>query len=502
MRLHALDEVAASIGLHPDMTLADAKVIAPDLITETAAPDSDRRDLNNLARWMVRFSPWVAIDDSVKAGTLPAAQSTGLWLDVTGVGHLFGGDAALLREMQGSLDRLGLDAHIAMAPTPGAAWALARHSHQGHHRGRLPMLHDQAQIREALGSLNITGLRLSPQVQHDLKRFGLHRIGEVIDLPRDALYKRFDAIKGKSGDADQLLHRIDQALGHVEEPIDPLLPPPNLNLRHGFADPIGDGDTIKAVLLDLLERACEALGHDGLGARALTFTAYRADGGVWPIPVLTGAASTDAKHLAQLFEARVDAIDPGFGIDALSLSIDKVDRVAARQSLLDQSAANDEVAIDRLMDRLRNRLGTGRVTRWRAHESHLPERAEHWYPAAWNVAAQSKAPPSDAPRPIRLFPHPEPVEALAEVPDGPPIRFAWRGTTHRIKRAEGPERIAPEWWDARRALDTLTRDYYRVESEAGQRFWLYREGLYPSDSSATDAAAGHNPRWYLHGLFA
>ncbi|MEM6902112.1 MAG: DNA polymerase Y family protein, partial [Pseudomonadota bacterium] len=467
VRLYAVDEMAASLGLYPDMTLADAKVIAPDLITEPATPDIDRRDLNNLARWMVRFSPWVALDDSVPAGTLPAAQSTGLWLDVAGVGHLFGGDASLLREMQRSLDRLNLDARIALAPTPGAAWALARHS-------SLAMVHEPEQIKSALSPLNISGLRLSSQVQHDLKRVGLRRIGEVVDLPRDALYKRFDAIKGKSGDADQLLHRIDQALGLVEEPIDPLLPPPNLNLRHGFADPIGDGDTIKAVLLDLLERACEALGHDGLGARALTFTAYRADGGVWTIPVLTGAASRDAKHLAQLFEARVDAIDPGFGIDALSLSIDRVDRIAARQSLLDQSAATDGVAIDRLMDRLRNRLGTGRVTRWRPYESHLPERAENWYPAGWDVPAQTQNPSSKAPRPIRLFPHPEPVEAMAEVPDGPPIRFAWRGTTHLIKRAEGPERIAPEWWDARRALDTLTRDYYRVESEAGQRFWLYR----------------------------
>ena len=96
-------------------------------------------------------------------------------------------------------------------------------------------------------------------------------------------------------------------------------------------------------------------------------------------------------------------------------------------------------------------------------------------------------------RPLRLLARPEPVEAIAQVPDGPPVQFSWRHVTHQVAQVEGPERIAMEWWRDDRG-NKLTRDYFRVESEAGARVWLYREGLYGREPG--------NPRWYLHGLFA
>ena len=93
-------------------------------------------------------------------------------------------------------------------------------------------------------------------------------------------------------------------------------------------------------------------------------------------------------------------------------------------------------------------------------------------------------------RPVRLLPRPEPIEATAPVPDDPPVLFRWRRIAHRVRRADGPERIAEEWWRATAEL----RDYYRVEDEAGYRFWLYRAGVYRPQAAAA--------RWFLHGLFA
>ena len=113
--------------------------------------------------------------------------------------------------------------------------------------------------------------------------------------------------------------------------------------------------------------------------------------------------------------------------------------------------------------------------------------------SAWSPQEQGEAPL----RPLRLLDPPERVEALAEIPDGPPVRFRWRRVLHAVRKAEGPERIAPEWWRVRddgSHAAALTRDYFRIEDEAGRRFWLYREGLFGRETAA--------PRWYLHGLFA
>jgi protein ImuB len=86
-------------------------------------------------------------------------------------------------------------------------------------------------------------------------------------------------------------------------------------------------------------------------------------------------------------------------------------------------------------------------------------------------------------RPLRLLSRPEPIEAIALLPDHPPAQFRWRRLRHRVARAEGPERLAAEWWRATEVLPP--RDYFRVEDEDGRRFWLYRAGS----------------QWFLQGLF-
>jgi protein ImuB len=180
----------------------------------------------------------------------------------------------------------------------------------------------------------------------------------------------------------------------------------------------------------------------------------------------------------------------------MSLAAERTEVVTDLQSgMIDMDEAAVSAAdLAPLMDRLANRLGAERLARPIPVESHVPERAIKMVAP---LEGQKKVQwPKLPPRPTRLLPNPEPIEVMAPVPDDPPITFHWRRIRHRVVWAEGPERVAPEWWrpasaDAIESLET--RDYYRVQDEAGGRYWLYRAGLYQS---------GKPPRWFLHGVFA
>jgi protein ImuB len=170
------------------------------------------------------------------------------------------------------------------------------------------------------------------------------------------------------------------------------------------------------------------------------------------------------------------------------LTAHSVEKLAAAQLGLDGEAAhNDSADLAALIDRLANRLGTRALAQPIARESHIPERAVRFVPPLARRDATVSWSPVKL-RPIRLLPRPEPIEATAPIPDDPPLLFRWRQRAHRVRRADGPERIAAEWWRAREE----PHDYYRVEDEDGQRFWLYRAGLYRPEIA---------PRWFLHGFF-
>ncbi len=135
------------------------------------------------------------------------------------------------------------------------------------------------------------------------------------------------------------------------------------------------------------------------------------------------------------------------------------------------------------------------MTRRELIEAHLPEQAEAAAPAVLGEARSRgeglETGASGAPaRPLRLFVRPEPIEALAEVPDGPPLRFRWRRVLHDVAATEGPERIAAPWW---RRANAPTRDYFRAEDSRGRRFWLYREGLFGCETAQA--------KWFVHGVF-
>lgn len=464
-RLHAVDEAAAALGLYPGQKAADAAALVPELLTADADPEGDLEALAALADWCVRFSPAVALD-----------PPDGLFLDVSGVSHLWGGEAAMAEDLTARLAANGIPVRTAIADTAGAAWALARFS-----EARIAPPGEQGPL---LAPLPAAALRLDEVAAAQLPRLGLTRIGRLMTLPRGQLIRRF----GRG-----VVLRLDQALGAAEEALSFRRPATPWFERLTFAEPISTPDDFARATADITAGLCARLEREGKGARRFEVAFHRLDGKVQSAGAGLSLAGRDAGRIARLIVPKLDIIDPGFGIEVVTLTAEGVETTSPRQQRLDagRDAALEE-GLAPLVDRLANRLGEGRVWRAEPFASYVPERS-----------AVRRAPLSgtfvggwdpERPRPIRLFRRPEPIEAIAPVPDDPPVQFRWRGRTHRVARAEGPERIGEEWW--RGPIEGVSpahvRDYYRIEDETGARFWVFRAGLYAPDTPA---------KWWLHGLF-
>jgi protein ImuB len=466
-RLLAVNPAARSAGLRSGMVVADAQAILPDLRLVAADPLAERALLDHLADWCLCYTPWSAADDWRES----PGDGGGLWLDISGCAHLWGGEEALLGDLLSRLRRQGFSARAAVADTPGAAWAWARFGD-----AEKPCLPSGGQ-RQILAGLPVPALRLLPATVAGLARLGLKVIGDLDALPRAGLTARF---------GPAITHRLDQAFGRQSEPIVPRQPPVAHRLHRAFAEPIGRTSDVAAAIRQMLARLCADLEAQRLGLRRLEVTAFRLDASAQHLLVGTSRPCRDPRHLFRLLSEPLERFDAGFGIEMLRLSAFEVAMLAAKQSTLDGAPAAEEgEALVQMLDRLGNRLGFDRVHRFAMHPSHLPERAVRRL--APNAVATEDAWPADR-RPLRLLARPETVEAVAPLPDAPPLLFRWRRQIHRIAHAEGPERLSAEWWREQQP----DRDYYRVEDEAGRRFWLYREGAYGG------AVA---PRWYLHGIF-
>ncbi|MFD0986403.1 Y-family DNA polymerase [Methyloligella solikamskensis] len=473
----ALNAPAERAGLSEGQALTDARAIYPQLLTAPATLERDAEALLALARWAERFSPWRNTD-----GT------DGLWLDATGIAHLFGGEQALLQSMERAFVRLGLTVHLAIADSLGTAWACARF-------GREPLsVVPPGKQETALSALPVEGLRLSDDAARLLRRLGLKRIGQLYDLPRTSLKRRFASREI----ADAVLRRLDQALGRHDERAIPLLKDPPQTAHLSFPEPLITHEGIVAALATLADELCGNLADAHLGMRRVAFRLTRADGGASIVRAGFSAPCREAHHLCDLLEKKLEGLDLGFGIDTLHLTAFALESLTPHQTALTKDTGR--AALAPLADRLTNRLGPRAVRRLEPRQSHLPERAQRArslsakpvpnkpIPKVQEVLRVLKAKP---PRPALFLRKPEPLQVLAEIPEGPPARFTWRRVTRRIVKAEGPERIAPEWW---RLQLPKTRDYYRVEDEDGRRYWVYREGLYQESEDG-------DPAWYLQGVF-
>jgi protein ImuB len=471
--LTALNRAALHAGLIPGLGLADARAVCPHLLTAPAEPEKDAACLLALARWSGRYSPLLNVDGD-----------DGLWLDVSGVPHLFGGACALLDDMAARFARFGFTVRLALAETLGGAHALARYGPVS------PLIVPQAKIAEALVSLPVEALRLAEEIVRLLKRLGLKRIGQLYDLPRASLERRFHSRQT----AEAVLSRLDQALGRRAEPRSPLLPAPDYEARLLFPEPLITHEGIVAGLDHLAEKLCQALALANRGARRVRLAIYRADGTSAVIDTGLSAPSSEPSHLARLFADRVEAIDAGFGVDLMTLAALSTEPLLPAQIAFARREGRERQ--EPLIDRLASRLGGAAVRRLVSYASHLPERAQNTLSALAGSVSWPEQGASKPPRPCLLLAEPEPVDVLAEIPEGPPARFTWRRVTRRVVKAEGPERIAPEWWrELIRSGGSRPRDYYRIEDEDGRRYWVFRAGLY-QESDAKEL-----PSWFLHGVF-
>lgn len=453
------------------MGIADARAMHPAIEVAEADPQADRRLLESLADWCDRYTPLVALD-----GT------DGLFLDITGCSHLFGGEKPLLDDLRARFLGQGFEVRAGLASTPGAAWAASRY--------RSPAIIEAGNEERMLEPLPLAALRLEPETIAGLESVGLRSAGAILRSPRAPLARRFGA---------SLIVRIDQALGRIEEAISPRLPVATLSVERHQAEPVVLMEDVER-LVGLLARSLKAeLERRGEGARSLQLLLFRVDGMVSRIGVGTSQPLRAPEQVARLFHERLTALegalDAGYGFDLVRLSVLAAAPFDMAQADLAGDASRGEEDLALFVDRISARLGMEAVHRPVLMESHVPERA---------VARQSFAVPAGATaphampaeareRPVRLLAHPEPVEVMAaEIPEGPPARFRWRRTFYDVARAEGPERIAPEWWHEK--ADAPTRDYFRIEDRSGRRYWLFREGFYGKGKTS--------PRWFMQGLSA
>jgi protein ImuB len=487
-QLVCVDRLAASLGLECGLPLADARARRPNLIAVEADPAEELKLLKRIADWCSRFTPLVALDGE-----------DGIMLDIAGVAHLFGGEMAMVEEIETRLAGHGLGGRAGVADFPRAAWALARFSKER----TAPAGAAGKVFARLYHGLPLAALGLDRKIVADMARAGLIRIGDVALRPRAPIAARF---------GEDVIARLDALCGLERSSINPRFPAPDFSAERRFASPIQQREGIEATIFKLAEDLATLLQRQAKGARRLEAALYRVDGAVRRIVVGTSRPLNEARAMTRLFRERLEApgedeLDAGYGFDVLRLSCLAAEPLPPAQGDFVRAPQEaDRRGLADLLDRLSARLGPRRVMRLDLVDTHIPEFAVIASPATLSDARQAlKTAPALADaggsassmtseplakRPLRLLERPEPIEAVAEVPDGPPLRFKWRRVVHEIAAIEGPERIAAEWW---RRPDGPTRDYFRAEDAQGRRFWLYREGLYGREVARA--------KWFMHGLF-
>jgi protein ImuB len=447
------------------MPATKAQALVPGLIIRDADPIADADALDRLADWALqRYAPIVAAD-----------PPDGLVVDATGAAHLHGGETNMLADIVGRLGASGIAARAAMADSWGAAHALARTI------ARPTIVIPEGESAKAILPLPIAALRLPTDMVDSLRRLGFERIADLATKPRAPLALRFGPELGR---------RLDQAMGRLGEPIEPIRPPELIEVRRLFAEPIGAPETLARYTGNLVVELCQELETKGLGARRLDLLFHRIDSRIEAVRVGTAQPVRDTRRLTRLLCDKIETVDPGFGVEIMSLAASIAEPLVTKQ-LTSSLTEAPEPDVSGLIDTLSNCVGEKQLYRFAPIASDVPERSvRRVEPSAPQTGEAWQDP---WPRPSRLLPIPEPIETVALLPDHPPVSFTWRGVRRRVKRADGPERVFGEWWKRDAELIAI-RDYFRVEDEAGERFWIYRAG------DGEDATTGSH-RWFLHGLF-
>jgi protein ImuB len=466
-----VDDAAMALGLHPGLPLGEARARCPNLRAEAATPEEDRAALFRLARWCRRYTPWSR-----------AEPPDGIWLDITGCAHLFGGEASLLGLMAREIARLDHRPRLGLAGTSGAAWALARFAKSP------ALLPEGNDLAEALAPLPVAALRLPEDMVESLVALGLRHMGNLLPVPRADLARRFGA---------GLPARLDQALGRVPEPLSPEQAQAPLRLLRRFDDPVGDARHLAHALDALLAKLCILLDTRGLGARRLRLALFEPTGACRDLTIGTSTACRESSRFVALFAPKLESLRCEFGWDALLLEALQTAPIKAAQPDFNASPAGAGLAA--LIDGIGNRLGFAALSRPACHESWLPERASVFLdvgappppptppalPAGLEYPGRNapggQAPPGPG-MPLTLLAQPESI--LAEADGTPPRSFRWRRQRHELARAWGPMRRSDEWWTRPDRRPLPDRDYWTVEDTSGRRLFLFAQ----------------NGSWYVQGV--
>jgi protein ImuB len=457
----ATNPLAEKQGITVGMVAADAKAIYSELEVVDEIPDLPAKLLKGIGEWCIRYSPIISVD-----------LHNGLVLDISGCTHLWGGERKYLTEIVTRLRSKGYDVRASIADTIGTAWAIARF-------GKVTPIIEYGEQSSAILDLPPAALRLDSVILEKLQKLGFRSISSFISIQRSVLRRRFGT---------GLLLRLDQALGNVEEYIDPIVPIEAYQERLPCLEPIRTATGIEIALQRLLEMLCKRLHKEGKGVRTATFKGYRIDGNLVQIGIGTNRATHNINHLFKLFELKISTIEPALGIELFVLEASKVEDVSLDQEALwiEERNGLDNLNVAELLDRLASKVGANTIHRYLPEEHYWPERSIKQVASLQDKANTTWR--NDRPRPVKLLPYPQRIDVTAPIPDYPPMLFRYKGIVHHIKKADGPERIEREWW-----LDTGEhRDYYTVEDEEGKRYWLFRSGHY----------SGEQSQWFIHGFFA
>lgn len=461
MLVVAANALAEKEGVYKGMSIADARAVCKSLEVIEEEPGVHQQILTSMAKWSIRFTPVAAVDGD-----------DGLLLEATGCCHLWGGPPAYIKEIKKRFTDLGYHTRLTMAPTIGCTWALSRYAAD-------EMIVSPGNILPALKMLPPAALRIEPQVVRKLQVAGLITIRHFIQMPATALRRRCGNL---------LLTRIGQALGTEPEWIDAIEPTQEYSERLPCMEPVFTAVAIEIAIQQLLESLCTRLKKQQKGIRYAVLRCYRVDQKMIEIAIGTGSPSVNTKHLFKLFEIRIDTIAPGFGIELFTLTAIKVqDTKTVQDQLWMQPKGITDSGLSELIDRIRMKIPGIIIQRYHPKEHYWPERS---FAATTDIHAAAETTWSyTRPRPLQLLNPPQSITVTAPVPDYPPMSFRYKGQFHKIVKADGPERIEPEWWISA----GQHRDYYYVEDEEGKRYWLFRSGHYDAEKTY---------QWFLHGFFA
>ncbi|MEJ0082210.1 MAG: DNA polymerase Y family protein [Puia sp.] len=461
MVITAANERALAKGIESGMVVADARAIFPSLEVLDDDPALSEKLLKAIAEWCIRYTNIVAID-----------SPNGIIMDVTGSAHLWGGEKKYISDIHLRLKNRGYNVRATIADSIGTAWAIA-------HFGANSSIVESGKQMESLLSLPPSALRLELNVADRLHKLGLHQIRNFINMPRSALRRRF----GKD-----LILKLDQALGNEEEAIISVQPIEPWRERLPCLEPIITSTGIAIALQRLLDTICQRMKQEGMGIRKAVFTGFRADGKLEKLEIGTHRATLNAKHLYKLFEEKISTIEPDPGIELFMIEALKAEKISPHQEKLwDAICGLENPGLSELMDRLTNRFGNSPIRRFLPSEHYMPEKT---FKESISLEESTVTPwLTGRPRPLQILSRPELIEVTAPIPDYPPMLFRYLGKLHKIKKADGPERIEQEWW----IQHGPHRDYYAVEDEEGQRYWLFRSGHYEENEKA---------KWFIHGFFS